>query len=156
VVVEGGQQAAVRQGFRELAGYIFGANSGGQKIAMTAPVGQVPMTEGTIRQSALGANRWIVRFDMPRDYDVSSLPKPDRAGIQLLTLPPARIAALRFSGLMSDHAAASQTAALMSILKTQALQADGPPILAQYDPPWTLWFLRRNEVLIPVKSRPPG
>jgi hypothetical protein len=69
-----------------------------------------------------------------------------------LTLPPARVAAVRFSGLMSDGAAEKATAELLRFIKTSGLKASGPPTLAQYDPPWTLWFLRRNEVLIPVAS----
>jgi len=150
VVVEGDQQAAVSMGFRRLASYIFGANSGGQKIAMTAPVVQSPMTSGPISVSALDAKRWTVRFDMPRAHDLANLPKPDNAAIRLLTLPPARIAAVRFSGLMSEAAAAKETALLLDYIKTSGLKPSGPPTLAQYDPPWTLWFLRRNEVLIPV------
>ncbi len=150
VVVEGDQQAAVRKGFRRLASYIFGANAGDQKLAMTAPVAQAPVMSGPITASALRADRWTVRFDMPRSYDLSTLPKPKNAEIRLLTLPPTRIAALRFSGLMSDSAAKTETAELLSYIKTNGLTASGPPTLAQYDPPWTLWFLRRNEVLIPV------
>jgi len=150
VVVEGRQQQAVSEGFRRLASYIFGANSGDQKIAMTAPVGQSPVVSGPITTSALDARRWVVRFDMPKSLDLANLPKPKNAAIRLLTLPPARIAAVRFSGLMSDTAAATETADLLSYIKTNRLKAIGPPTLAQYDPPWTLWFLRRNEVLIPV------
>jgi hypothetical protein len=150
VVAEGDQQNAVRDGFRRLANYIFGANSGDQKIAMTAPVAQTPVVSGPITASALGAQRWVVRFDMPRSHDLSTLPKPKTAAIRLSTLPPARIAAVRFSGLMSVSAAAKETDELLSYIKASGLKALGPPTLAQYDPPWTLWFLRRNEVLIPV------
>jgi hypothetical protein len=154
VVVEGGQQTAVRQGFRLLASYIFGANSGDQKIAMTAPVAQSPVMSGPITTSALGAQRWTVRFDMPRSHDLATLPKPKNAAIRLSTLPPARIAAVRFSGLMTDGAAATETAELLTYIKTSGLKPSGPPTLAQYDPPWTLWFLRRNEVVIPVADGP--
>jgi hypothetical protein len=154
VVVEGDQQTAVRDGFRRLASYIFGANSGDQKIAMTAPVAQSPVTSGPVTTSALGAQRWVVRFDMPRRHDLASLPKPKNADIRLLTLPSARIAAVQFSGLMSDGAAAKETAELLTYIKTSGLKPSGPPTLAQYDPPWTLWFLRRNEVLIPVGNGP--
>ena len=154
VVVDGDQKGAVQLGFRRLAGYIFGANAGGQKISMTAPVGQTPRANGPTSPSALGARQWTVRFDMPRDLDLSALPKPKDASIRLLTLPPSRIASVRFAGLMSDSAAAKQTAALLAYIKTDGLKAAGPPTLAQYDPPWTLWFLRRNEVLIPVADGP--
>ncbi len=150
VVVEGDQGEAVREGFRRLASYIFGANSGDQKIAMTAPVGQAPVMSGPVTTSALNAQRWVVRFDMPRSQNLSTLPRPKNTAIQLSTLPPARMAAVRFSGLMSQSAAAKETAELLSYIKTSGLKAVGPPTLAQYDPPWTLWFMRRNEVLIPV------
>ncbi len=154
VTVDGDRQTAVSDGFRRLASYIFGANSGNQKIAMTAPVAQSPVMSGPITTSALGAHRWVVRFDMPRGYDLANLPKPKNDAIRLLTLPPARIAAVRFSGLMSGRAAETQTADLLSYIKASGLKAVGPPTLAQYDPPWTLWFMRRNEVLIPVTGGP--
>jgi len=151
-VVEGGQQDAVQQGFRRLASYIFGANASNQKIAMTAPVAQTPVATGPVTVSSLGAKQWIVRFDMPRDQDLTTLPKPKTPAIKLSTLPPTRIAAVRFSGLMSDKAAAKETADLLGYIKAKGLTPAGPPTLAQYDPPWTLWFLRRNEVLIPVEG----
>jgi hypothetical protein len=155
VAVEGNQQAAVQAGFRRLASYIFGANSGGQKIAMTAPVAQSPVMSGPLTVSALDAQRWIVRFDMPRSHSLAALPKPNSPDIRLLTLTPTRIAAVRFSGLMSAGAAAKETTALLNYIKTNDLKPSGPPTLAQYDPPWTLWFMRRNEVLIPVgEGRP--
>jgi effector-binding domain-containing protein len=150
VAVEGDQQAAVRHGFQRLANYIFGANSARQTIAMTAPVGQSPATPGPANAETLNARHWIVRFDMPRGQDLAALPKPNNAAIRLATLPAARIAAVRFAGLMSDKAAAKETTALLSFIAARGLHASGPPTLAQYDPPWTLWFLRRNEVLIPV------
>jgi len=154
VVVEGDQQDAVRDGFRRLAGYIFGANAGAQKIAMTAPVAQSPVMAGPITTSALSAQRWVVRFDMPSRYNLATLPKPKNADIRLATVPAARVATVRFSGLMSDSSAAKATAELLSYIKAKDLKAVGPPTLAQYDPPWTLWFMRRNEVLIPVEGRP--
>jgi effector-binding domain-containing protein len=150
VAVEGDQQAAVRHGFQRLANYIFGANSGRQTIAMTAPVGQIPATPGPASADTLNARHWIVRFDMPRGQDLAALPKPNNAEIRLATLPATRIAAVRFAGLMSDKAAAKAMTALLRFIETRGLHASGPPTLAQYDPPWTLWFLRRNEVLIPV------
>ncbi len=150
VAVEGDQQGAVRHGFQRLANYIFGGNSTRQTIAMTAPVGQSPATPGPASVEGLNARRWIVRFDMPRGQDLAALPKPNNAEIRLATLPAARIAAVRFAGLMSDKAAAKATTALLRFIETRGLHASGPPTLAQYDPPWKLWFMRRNEVLIPV------
>ncbi|MFZ4748769.1 MAG: heme-binding protein [Sphingomonas sp.] len=45
---------------------------------------------------------------------------------------------------------AAKTDELQKLAAKHRLRAIGPVSLAQYDPPWTLWFMRRNEVSIPV------
>ena len=58
------------------------------------------------------------------------------------------MAVVRFSGVARGDSFRSQTDALRRWAAARGLALRGPATLAQYDPPWTLWFLRRNEVLI--------
>jgi len=144
VTVTGHRKAAASTGFRLLAGYIFGGNTARQNIAMTAPV----MQGGSDGQ-------WEIRFIMPQG-SLATLPQPNNPMVQLKTGPPARMAVVRFSGLARQDRIAAKTADLHDFVTAQHLRAIGPAALAQYDPPWTLWFLRRNEVMIPVASAATG
>ena len=139
--VSGERSSAISEGFRRLAGYIFGANQPGEKIAMTAPVGQ----------TAAGEN-WRVTFTMPASYSMKSLPKPNNQAVQLVELPPQRLAAIRFSGLVDEGDLVENQAKLMRYLEQQKLKPIGSPRYAFYDPPWTLPFNRRNEVLIEISQ----
>jgi len=153
VAVSGDRKAAASAGFRLLAGYIFGGNTARQKIAMTAPVMQaasqkIPMTAPVMQSGGDGA--WVISFIMPKGSTLENLPRPNNPRVQLKSIPPARMAVVRFSGLARPDSIAAKTAALQGFVSAQHLHAIGPPTLAQYDPPWTLWFLRRNEVMIPI------
>jgi len=153
--VSGGQKEAASAGFRRLAGYIFGGNRGKRKIAMTAPVAQQPTGEKIAMTApvaqTLSGDQWVVRFTMPSGSTLATLPEPNDASVKLREVPPARFAVVRFSGLARPDDVAAQTAALSRWIDGRRLKATGPATLAQYNPPWTLWFLRRNEVMIPVE-----
>jgi len=155
VTVQGDRNSAAYAGFRKLAGFIFGANSRKQSIEMTAPViearGDGAMMTSALAEPTGSSPSWVIRFVMPREFSLAALPKPDDLSIRLREEPPTRFAVLRFSGLAGDAAIAAKTAELESMLKARDLVPAGPPIVAQYDPPWTLWFMRRNEVMIPIK-----
>jgi hypothetical protein len=151
VTVTGDQSTAAGRGFRLLAGYIFGANQGSRKIAMTAPVvlaraGEKIAMTAPVAQTREG-DAWVVRFTMPANYSLSTLPTPTDPQIRLRTLPPTRDAVLRFSGWAFEGAVKTKTLELKSFETRHRLTALGPVTLAQYDPPWTLPFLRRNEVM---------
>jgi hypothetical protein len=154
VTVAGGQTEAASKGFRLLAGYIFGGNGGKQSIAMTAPVAQQPagetiaMTAPVTRTRTAGA--WVVRFTMPSRYTLATLPRPDDPRVHLRQTPPAEVAVIRFSGVAQPRNVAAKTAELAAWIRARHLRETGPAALAQYDPPWTPWFMRRNEVMIPV------
>ena len=154
VTVNGEQKEAASKGFRLLAGYIFGGNKRRQSIAMTAPVAQQPISEKIAMTAPVtqiqNAGNWTVRFTMPRAYTLDSLPEPNDPNVQLRQLPSSRFAVLRFSGLARPDDVAAKSAELIVSTKTHNLRAIGPVTLAQYNPPWTLWFMRRNEVMIPV------
>jgi hypothetical protein len=154
--VTGGQREAAGQGFRRLAGYIFGGNRGAKKIAMTAPVAQQPAGEKIAMTAPVAQMRtgdaWVVRFTMPSGYTLATLPEPNDPNVNLRETPPTRYAVVRFSGLARPDAVANETAALSAWIARRQFQPTGAAILAQYNPPWTLWFLRRNEVMIPISS----
>jgi hypothetical protein len=154
VTVTGGQREAAGKGFRLLAGYIFGGNRRRQSIAMTAPVAQQPAGRTIAMTAPVTQSRrdgeWVVRFTMPAAYTLATLPEPDDPRVQLRALPPERFAVERFSGLADPQLVEAKTAELEGFVRAHGLRAIGPVSLAQYDPPWTLWFMRRNEVMIPV------
>ena len=106
---------------------------------MTAPVTQIQ-----------NAGEWVVRFTMPSAYSMDTLPEPNDPKVQLRLLPPARYAVLQFSGLARKDDVADKTAELEKLVASHQLRPIGPASLSQYNPPWTLWFMRRNEVMIPV------
>ena len=149
VQVDGDQGQAVQKGFRRLAGYIFGANDGGRKIAMTAPVSQAP-TDSTSFLSPAPGRRWVVQFTMPSAYATKDLPRPSDPGVRFREEPARRIAALSFSGVARGRDYAEKAEALKAWLAARGFSSRATPVLAQYDPPWTPWFMRRNEVLIEV------
>ena len=154
----GSLSEASNAGFRRIAGYIFGGNrsrtaDGTVRVAMTAPVtveaqsARIAMTAPVTVEP--GDNRWRVEFTMPAAYSLATLPVPLDPNVRLREVPAARLAVLRFSGLVGDAALAAQTTRLRAWMAGRGLTASGPPRLARYNPPWTLPFLRRNEILIP-------
>jgi hypothetical protein len=155
--LSGDRNQTGNEGFRALAGYIFGGNTRRQKIAMTAPVVQVPASGEKIPMTApvmqtQEGDVWTVRFIMPRGFTLESLPVPDDPRVQLRALPAARMAVIRFSGLAHDEDVLQNTADLEKFLNSQQLRPAGPAVLARYNPPWTPWFMRRNEIMIAVVS----
>ncbi|WP_233243347.1 MULTISPECIES: SOUL family heme-binding protein [unclassified Caulobacter] len=154
VTVSGDQKEAAGKGFRLLAGYIFGGNTRRQSIAMTAPVAQAPASEKIAMTAPVTqiqtAGEWVVRFTMPSAYSMATLPEPNDPKVQLRALPPTRFAVLKFSGLAGKDDVAARTVELEKLVRANQLRPVGPASLAQYDPPWTLWFMRRNEVMLPV------
>lgn len=157
VTVSGERSAAVSAGFRLLAGYIFGGNTRKQSIAMTAPVIQNESPNEKIAMTAPvmqspDPSGWIIRFIMPASYTLETLPTPNDPKVRLVSLPPKRLAVVRFSGIVDDNDVEQQTAVLRTFIAKQKLTAIDTPSLARYDPPWTLWFLRRNEIMLEVTS----
>lgn len=157
-VVSGSAEAARGEGFRRLAGYIFGGNAGGSRIAMTAPVAQADAGAGQriamtapVAQAPAGAG-WSIRFYLPAD--VADPPAPRDPRVHIVTIPGETMAVLRFSGIASDSAVAAQRARLLGLLAPSAWAPSGPPVTWFYDPPWTLPPFRRNEVAVPVTRQP--
>lgn len=161
-VVSGARGAAANEGFRRLANYIFGGNTPRREIAMTAPVTQtrarpvagqsIPMTAPVTQAGQAG--RWTVGFVMPAGSRLSAMPAPNDARVVLREEPRRRMAVVRFSGLATQGALDRRTAELGREVRARGL-ACGPTSFAFYDPPWTLPFLRRNEVMCEVAAAAP-
>lgn len=140
ITTTGGPRAAVSSGFRALAGYIFGKNATGEKIAMTAPVTQVRQGEA-----------WVIRFMLPPGRDLDELPKAKRDDIRFARATGGRHLVLRFSGRSAPSKMQAAEGKLMTQADQMGLQAAGPAQWLYYDDPMTLPFRRRNEVALPVR-----
>lgn len=157
-VVQGPYKDSLNDGFRILASYIFGGNTGSQKIAMTAPVGaevagspgeQIAMTAPVGAEAT--ETGWRVSFVMPAEYTMDTLPRPLDPRVTLREVPSHRVAALRFRGWAGEASVLERKAELAEALAALGLEPAGEPVVAQYNPPWTVPFLRRNEILVPVQ-----
>lgn len=85
---------------------------------------------------------------MPSKYSLQTLPKPSNSKITILEIPASRYVVIRFSGLASEKKLALNTQKLEAFCKEKGWKTIGPAIYAFYNPPWTLPFLRRNEVML--------
>jgi hypothetical protein len=147
-VVGGTAADAGNEGFRILAAYIFGANKGSRKIAMTAPVTEVPVKiamTAPVAQSAR-ADGYAVQFAMPRQWTLETLPEPTDPRVTLRAVPARTIAVVRYSGTWSQGGYEEHLTQLEAALAKEGLRWHGDPAWARYDPPWKLWFMRRNEI----------
>ena len=164
--VDGDLDAASNAGFRLIADYIFGNNlavSGkpgdktNEKIAMTAPVAAEPVSEKITmtapvlaepQTAGMNASRWRIHFVMPARYTLATLPKPLNPAVMLRAVPEQRFAVLVFSGLAGADKVQSKSEELLAWVRQRGLKTRGTVQLARYNPPWTLPFFRRNEVMV--------
>ena len=166
--VSGDQNTASRAGFKVLADYIFGNNTApsgeSRKISMTAPVTmqsenknssdesqKIAMTAPVSMQQNDG--KWRVQFIMPIQYTLQTLPKPNNSNIEIVKVPAKNYGVIKFSGLAGSEKVAAKTAELQFWMQAQKLMMTGEPELARYNPPWTLPFMRRNEIMIAYKQK---
>lgn len=144
VTVSGDRSGAASSGFRILAGYIFGRNGTGEKIAMTVPVGMEP-------QGDQAGKTWNMTFMMPEAFPRERLPTPDDARIRFVDEPGGRMVVERFSGWPGEEDLWARTEALRTWAEGQGLKVTGAPRFFFYDAPMTLPWRRRNEVALPVE-----
>ncbi len=159
VSVSGDLKEASSAGFRMLADYIFGNNitkdGSPEKIAMTAPVMVKP--EGN--ESYVSSHRliktepgqWLVQFTMPSHFSINTIPKPHNSEVMVKVREARKVAVLVFSGLASEKSIKSKLYELEQWLQSNHIKHRSDTVeLARYNPPWTLPFLRRNELIIEV------
>ena len=156
VVVNGDFKNASSAAFRKLFKYISGSNITSSKIAMTAPVTQKSQSEKIAMTAPVGQRKsgqgWAVSFMMPASYTMDTIPVPEDPSVVLREVPAYRAAAIRYSGRWSEKAYRKQLVQLEEWIEKSNLEAIGEPLWARYNAPFTPWFMRRNEILIPVGS----
>ncbi|MEM7645365.1 MAG: heme-binding protein [Pseudomonadota bacterium] len=164
VTLEGNYRDIQGDLFRILAGYIFGKNQKKQKISMTTPVvmgsednkksEKIAMT-APVHMRPQEGNRWTMAFSMPNKYSMDTLPEPLDQRVQLREVNKKIFAVIRFSGAYDNiekrMAKAKKLEAWLS--EKNKYKKVGTHTFAGYDPPFTLPFLRRNEVMIEIKNR---
>jgi len=163
--VTGEFEEAGNQAFRILADFIFGNNKAREKISMTAPVGMLPAGAGekidmtapvtmTPRADAGERGTYVFSFVMPARFTRATLPEPVNPRVQIREVPARLMAARRYSGTWSESRYREQETALLQAVAQAGLKTTGEPTFARYNSPFSLWFLRRNEVLIEVTQGP--
>lgn len=150
--VTGTMDSATNNGFRLIADYIFGNNTTQEAVAMTAPVTvqdsepiamTVPVTS---TESSDGA--YTIAFVMPSKYTLETLPKPVNPQVVIEEVPSKTYAVLTFSGYTAEKKVTEKESALFEALQADDIQNSGTATLSQYNPPWTPWFMRRNEIWV--------
>lgn len=160
VDVDGDMKKAGNDAFRILAGYIFGDNEPGQKMAMTAPVTTKPAGQGQRMNMTApvlsspaddSTEAYTYAFVMESRYSMEGLPKPLDSRIRLVEIPAKVVAARRYSGSWSNKNFLKNRDTLLAALQDDGVVPSGQPWLARYNSPFTPWFLRRNEVLVEIE-----
>lgn len=153
VEVAGARKQAIREGFKILSDYIFGNNTSVKKIEKITSVKEEPgekiaMTTPVMQEKYRSNGK--VKFVMPKKYELKTLPKPHSKKIHLVASCPKRFAVIRFSGFASDENIKQYTEKLRNYCLAEKWTSIGGVLLAFYNPPWTLPFLRRNEIMIEI------
>ena len=155
-VVDGDFDSAGNKAFRRLFKYISGDNKSREKVEMTSPVAQGAASEKIDMTSPVGQQRengkWVVSFMMPASFSLETLPEPNDPNVTLRQVPARDIAAVRYSGLWSEKSYVSHKEKLEEWIEEKGFRVVGEPEWARYDPPFKPWFLRRNEILVPVMN----
>jgi hypothetical protein len=155
-MVEGDFDGAGNEGFRRIFKYISGENKKRQAISMTAPVSQDASSEKIAMTAPVNQERtgtqWRIAFLMPSEYTMETLPQPLDPKVFLKQVPARRMATITYSGTWSKRRYEEKKTLLDAFIQKQNWRPLGEPVFARYNSPVTLWFLRRNEVLIPVEG----
>jgi hypothetical protein len=158
--VPGSLGESMSNGFRIVAGYIFGGNTKKESIAMTAPVvaqqgegsqksERIAMTAPVVATAAGGSQ--VISFGMPHSYTLETLPKPSDPRVKIVWVPAWKYAVMGFSWYRSDARVKSMQEKLLKALARDGMAAEGSIAYAGYNPPWTPPWMARNEVLAELK-----
>ena len=150
--VEGTRDESINEAFRLIADYIFGNNTVKESIAMTSPVTTVensePIAMTTPVNTVESEGSTTMSFVMPSQYSMETLPQPVNEQVIIEEVPEADYAVLRFSGLTPENRVLAHYQILLQALEEQGLNHAESYTLSQYNPPWTPWFMRRNEIWV--------
>ena len=136
---------ATSEAFRKLFRYISGNNEANMEISMTSPVAQTL----TNQEDEIGES-WAVRFFLPRSLTEENIPQPREAGVAVVKLKAQKYGSVSFKGTQNDKKVSENLAKLEAFIAENDYEVSGPPVYAFYDPPFIPWFLRDNEILLPV------
>jgi hypothetical protein len=147
--------------FRRLFNYIAGSNVAQQKIEMTVPVvmnapgEKIEMTAPVVTERSTSGSGEAMQFVLPARFTLDSAPRPTDATVTLRAIDAQWLAVRRYSGTWSERNFAENEAALRADAKAAGLSITGAARFAAYNGPLTPWFMRRNEVLLPVAPPTP-
>lgn len=172
VTVNGDFSEVGNTAFRILFDFISGDNRTREKIKMTAPVNQEPVSEAggkgeTIEMTApvvqtpagsgADAGAYVVGFVMPAKYTLETVPQPTDSRITLRQVPARRVAVIRYSGRWTRERYQRHETKLLDAVSAHGYTLAGAPVFARYNSPFMPWFMRRNEIHVAIKnSRPVG
>jgi hypothetical protein len=155
-IVKGDFEDAGDKAFSRLFKYISGNNKSRENVKMTSPVAQSSANEKIAMTSPVGqqreAGRWAVSFMMPASYTLATTPEPKDPSVKLRMVAARYIASVEYTGFWSEKAYQKNRAKLETWMNQKELTVIGEAIWARYNPPFMPWFLRRNEILVPVTS----
>ncbi len=158
VAGEADRDRAANIGFRRLFDYISGENATQTEVSMTVPVQQRPVSTRIamttpVRQFA-GSRGWTLAFIVPGEFDESTVPRPTNPEVHIRAVPEALMAVLRFSGRWTDSNIDAHKSELVSRLSAAGVTPAGEMVTAFYNAPFSLPFMRRNEVMTRIDQLP--
>lgn len=156
VLVEAPADEAGNQAFPILAAYIFGNNKDSARLAMTAPVIQA-RTPGTAEPAVSlplrsGGDGYLVQFVLPKGLSTQSAPLPKDERVRVRDVGPIQVAVIVYSGRWTTGNYEEHLAKLVAALAERGIPWKGEPAYARYNPPFTPWFMRRNEIWLALDS----
>ncbi len=145
----GERDVAISEGFRTLADYIFGNNQASKNTAGESPSEKIAMTAPVIQQKR--DNEWVILFVMPSKFNESNIPQPMNKEVAIQTRSKTKYIVIQFSGTTSKSNLDNNLNKLNEFIESNKIKTKGAPIFAFYNPPWTLPFLRRNEIWFEIE-----
>ena len=154
--VKGSYDMALNQGFRIVAGYIFGGNTKKESISMTSPVVEKSAQSESIAMTSpvvatIEGESHTIAFGMPQSYTLETLPTPTDPRVTIATIPEKKMAVIRFSWMRTPERVQSHKQALLDALAKDNVTVVGSPEYAGYNAPWTPPWMTRHEVLVEIK-----
>ena len=139
--VQSDYRNATSTGFRRIANYIFGGNSTGMNIEMTAPViSNVPDADDI----------YDIQFVMPSEHSLEDLPQPNNGYVSIKEVNLGKTAVLRFGGWATKERASYYKDKLSGLIAIKGYKPKGVFMVAQYNSPWVLPPFRKNEIIVPI------
>lgn len=153
--VKGEYQMALNQGFRIVAGYIFGGNKKAESIAMTAPVTETAAMSESVAMTApviasMEGEDHVISFGMPRSYTKETLPIPTDPRVVIVEIPTQKMAVVQYSWYATCARVAQKKDELLSLLQRDGVVPQGLVQYAGYNAPWTPPWMQRHEVMVQI------